>query len=105
MPAILIYMTCRDAAEGERIAAALLGKRLIACANIMSPHRSLYRWKGKIETGDETAVIMKTRAALFPEAERAIREIHSYECPCIVALPVSAGHAPFLDWIGAETVR
>jgi periplasmic divalent cation tolerance protein len=100
---VLIYMICPTEAEAEKIAASLLEERLIACANIMAPHKALYNWKGKKEEGHEIAVIMKTRTDLFNQAEEKARGLHSYECPCIVALPIAAGHAPFLGWIKSET--
>lgn len=100
---IFIYMTCPTTEEAEKIASALLERRLIACANIMTPHTALYRWKGQTERGQEVAVIMKTRAALFEEVKEAILGLHSYECPCIVSWPIEKGHAPFMEWIEEET--
>lgn len=100
---IVVYMTCGDAGEAERISAALLDAKLVACANIMAPHTAHYNWKGKRERGTEVAVIMKTRSALLEQARAAAQRLHSYECPCIVAWPLAAGHVPFLDWIAAET--
>ena len=102
MTAIMIYMTC-PVAEARPIARALLERRLIACANIMPPHESLYWWQGKIDNGSESAVVMKTRPELFEKARAAICELHSYDCPCIVAWPLTVGHDPFLKWIEAET--
>lgn len=101
---IIIYITCPTAAEAEKIGGALLAEKLIACANIMSPHTALYRWKGQTERTEEFAVIMKTRAELFDKVKETIAGMHSYECPCIVSWPIENGHAPFLDWIEAETV-
>ncbi len=100
---IIVYATCADAAEAGRIAGALLDSRLIACANVLAPHTAHYNWKGKREMGSEVAVIMKTRASLFEKVRAAILKLHSYECPCIVSWPLTAGHGPFLDWIAAET--
>jgi periplasmic divalent cation tolerance protein len=100
---ISIYMTCADEAEARKIATSLLDERLIACANITAPHKALYNWNGKREESSEVAVIMKTRADLFVRAREKARALHSYECPCIVALPVVNGHGPFLDWIESET--
>lgn len=99
---ILVYVTCADAGEAERIACAAVDGRLVACANIMAPHRSVYRWRGKVETALETVVIFKTGAHMFEKLEALIRTLHSYECPCIVALPIVRGHAPFLKWIETE---
>jgi periplasmic divalent cation tolerance protein len=100
---IIIYMTCADAAEAEKISAALLDSMLIACANVMAPHTAHYNWKGKRENASEVAVLIKTRASLFDAVRAAILKLHSYECPCIASWPLAAGHAPFLDWVAAET--
>ncbi len=100
---IFIYITCASSEEARKIASSLVDRRLVACANIMAPHEAVYQWKGRVETGAEVAVIMKTRAALFEQVKEAILKLHSYETPCIVALPIEAGHAPFLRWIEEET--
>lgn len=100
---IIIYMTCPDAAEAEKISVALLDAGLIACANVMAPHTAHYNWKGKREKGSEVAVLIKTRASLFDAVRATILKLHSYECPCIVSWPLAAAHGPFLDWIAAET--
>jgi uncharacterized protein involved in tolerance to divalent cations len=65
--------------------------------------RSIYRWQGKIETATEVVLIAKSRAALFEEIEKRITELHPYDCPCLVAWPIEAGHQPYLDWLGQET--
>lgn len=103
MEFIIVYVTAPSQQESEKIAAALLDKKLIACANIFPPHTALYRWKGKTERAQEHAVIMKTRAILFDRVREEIAALHSYECPCIVSWPIEKGHAPFLRWIGEET--
>ena len=102
MDTIFVYVTCEDQDEAKRIAGELIERKLIACANIMSPHMAVYKWDGQIQTGDETAMILKTEQGLFEQVEAAICAIHSYDTPCIVALPVTAGHAPFLQWIGEQ---
>lgn len=104
MDAILIYMTCATEAEAKDIVSALLEQELIACGNIMAPHVALYRWQGKMEEGREVAVLMKSRAPLFPRIEAEVKARHSYECPCLLALPVAAGHEPFLQWL-ANSVK
>jgi periplasmic divalent cation tolerance protein len=103
MSSIFIYMTCASNDEARKIASALVEKRLVACANIFPPHHSIYQWKGKVESGEEVAVIMKTRAEMFENVKKAVLALHSYETPCLVALPIQAGHAPFLQWIEDET--
>ncbi len=103
MTSFFIYITCPDREEAHKIAASLVEQRLVACANIMAAHEAVYQWKGKVETATEVAVIMKTRLELFEKTKEAILKLHSYETPCIVALPIEAGHEPFLQWIQAET--
>lgn len=104
MPAIFIYCTSPTFEEAEKIAAALLDQKLIACANIMAPHTALYRWQGQVERAQEFTIIMKTSSELFEKVRKMIVGMHSYECPCIVSWPIDAGHAPFLDWIKTETL-
>lgn len=103
MSAIFLYITCPDREEAQKIAASLVEQRLVACANIMAMHEAVYQWKGKVETANEVSIIMKTRADLFEQAKDAILKLHSYDTPCIVALPIQAGHEPFLQWIQVET--
>ncbi|MGQ0526649.1 MAG: divalent-cation tolerance protein CutA [Alphaproteobacteria bacterium] len=98
-------MTVPSAGEAEKISNALLEERLIACANIMPPHNSLYWWEGKIQDGSEVAIIMKTQKALFESVKKRAVQLHSYDCPCIVALDITDGHQPFLKWIAAETAN
>lgn len=100
---ILIYTVCANNAEARKIASALLSQRLVACANIFPEHLSIYRWEDKEQTSAETAMILKTRAELFDTISERIKALHSYDCPCIVALPVEKGHQPFLDWIMKDT--
>jgi periplasmic divalent cation tolerance protein len=78
-------------------------ERLAACANIMGPVRSIYRWQGKVETAREVAVIFKTRRAQFDRLAARVKELHTYECPCVVALPIVGGLPAYLDWLAAET--
>lgn len=100
---LFIYVTCADREEAQKISTALVEGRLVACANVMVPHQSIYWWEGKVQSGEEVAVILKTCAELFDKVEAVIQELHSYDCPCIVALPVEKGYAPFLNWIEQET--
>lgn len=103
MKHIFIYITTPSEEEAHRIAQALVSERLAACANIMTGMTSIYQWQGQMEQGQECVVIAKTREDLFAAVETRVCELHSYETPCIVSLPVTAGHAPFLNWITAET--
>ena len=99
MSAILIYATYKDVAQARDISKALVEARLVACANILPAHESLYWWDGAVQNAFEVAVIYKTRAENFAAVEAKIKELHSYDCPCIVALPIGQGYKPFLDWI------
>jgi periplasmic divalent cation tolerance protein len=98
-----IYITCADGAEAEKIARALVSERLAACANILPGVRSVYRWKGKIEEAAEVAIIAKTRAGLVDALTERVKALHSYEVPCVVALPITGGNRDFLGWIEEET--
>ncbi|MCX7021977.1 MAG: divalent-cation tolerance protein CutA [bacterium] len=98
-----MYITCADAAEAKEIARALIVERLAACANILPGVRSVYRWIGKIEEAAEVVVIAKTRARLVDALTERVKALHSYEVPCIVALPITEGNREFLGWIEKET--
>jgi periplasmic divalent cation tolerance protein len=103
MSAILVYITASTDEEAETIARFLLEKRLVACANMMPSIKSLFWWDDKIDEAQEVVLIAKTRADLFDKVEKAVCEKHSYDVPCIVALPIADGHMPFLEWIDQET--
>jgi periplasmic divalent cation tolerance protein len=92
-----------DHASAVKLARALVEQRLAACVNVLAGCVSVYRWKGSVETAQEVPVLIKTRAALYSDVERAIRENHPYELPEIIAVPVGRGLAEYLDWVAAET--
>lgn len=99
----LVYITAASRAEAESLAALLVEERLAACANVLGEIRSFFCWQGKARNEGEVSLIAKTRTALFERLSARVVEAHSYECPCVVALPIVAGHAPFLEWIEEET--
>ena len=104
MPAyIQVVTTTALREEAERIARELVEARLAACVQIVGPIISTYRWQGKIEAGEEWQCWAKTRGELFARVEEAIRRIHPYEVPEILAVPVVAGSANYLAWLDAET--
>jgi periplasmic divalent cation tolerance protein len=105
MDTISVYIVAADRAEADRIAEALVQDRLAACVNILGTIRSVYRWQGTIERADEIAMIAKTRTDLFDALVARVRALHSYDTPAIVAWPIVAGDAAYLDWIRAETDR
>ena len=99
----MVYMTADGADEARRIGLALVEARLAACVNIIDPMTSMYWWEGKVVDGKETVLIAKTTARLVDALTEKVREIHSYECPCVVALKAAGGNPGFLDWIAEET--
>ncbi len=103
MNACFVYVTCGDKDEAQSIAAALVTERLAACANLIPGMTSVYRWQGKIEQGEEIVLILKTRESLVEKLTERVQALHSYDCPCVVALPIAGGNPAFLDWIAAET--
>jgi len=101
----VVLVTCGSEEEASRIARALVGERLAACANILdSPVRSVYRWKGRIETAMEHLLVIKTRRARLRALEAAVKRLHSYQTPEIIALPVAEGSSEYLTWL-EECVR
>jgi periplasmic divalent cation tolerance protein len=100
-----IYITAPSVDVADALGRALVEERLAACVNIIPEMRSIYRWTGGIETAAEIVLIAKSRAALFNEIEERVRVLHPYDCPCLVAWPLEAGHQPYLDWIAKETAR
>ena len=100
-----IYITCASEAEAETIGTMLVEKRLAACVNILGGMKSLYWWRGKVERGEETVLIAKTRTALVEELTEAVKAVHGYEVPCVTAMPIVGGNEDFLKWIRAETAR
>ena len=97
-----VFVTSGSRAEARRIARALLKQRLVACANIVSGLESHYWWEGTIDHAKEWLLIMKTRRSHFRAVEQAVKRLHSYQVPEIVALPLIAGQADYLRWIDAS---
>ena len=102
MDFFVVYVTAKDEEEARKIANHLLKKRLIACAN-MFKIKSLYWWKGNIESDDEVALIMKTQRSNKESIISEVKAIHSYEVPCIEFLPIEDGNPDYLEWIKNET--
>lgn len=101
---ILVLITAPGQESAEKIAAELLGKKLAACVNIMPSIQSLFNWKGEAQNDREVLLLVKTRASLFQEQlVPAVKAVHPYEVPEIIALPVLMGSQSYLDWIAAET--
>ena len=96
---LLVLTTIGSDEEAGRLAQAVIERNLAACANILSLVRSVYRWKDNVEDHIETLVLFKTRADQYEALEAAIREVHSYEVPEIIAIPIERGSKAYLGWI------
>ncbi len=101
--AILIFSNLPDAQSAARLAETLVDERLAACVNILAPCTSVYRWQGKIESAQETPLLIKTSRASYGKVEQAIRASHPYELPEIIVVPIETGLPAYLDWVTAET--
>jgi periplasmic divalent cation tolerance protein len=99
MKPVLIYATAASREEALAIGRTLVEERLAACINVLGPIESIYRWEGSIETSSEIAFLAKTREALADAVIARIAELHSYDCPCAVALPIEHIHEPFSQWL------
>jgi periplasmic divalent cation tolerance protein len=98
----LLYITTKDEAEAKRIGQALVKERLAACVNI-HPVESIYWWEGEINHESEVAILAKTKSYLVDEATARVKELHSYEVPCIICFPIEKGYPDYLEWINQST--
>ncbi len=99
----LIYITTADLGEAQRLASALVEERLAACANILPGMQSYHWWEDAVQTQQEVVLIAKTRAGRLDALINRVRALHSYDCPCVVAVPITEGNPDYLAWIAAET--
>jgi periplasmic divalent cation tolerance protein len=102
--ALIVLTTLASEPEAVTLVRELLDRRLIACGTVLPAARSLYRWDGKVADETEVMVILKTRSARLEALEMAFEELHPYKVPELLALPVTAGSAMYLAWLGGETV-
>jgi periplasmic divalent cation tolerance protein len=100
---IVVFITASGEDEAARIAKTLVESRLAACVNIIKNVRSIYRWKGNIEDDPEVLMVVKTRKVHFDVLKRKVKELHSYEVPECIALPVVAGSEDYLKWLNEST--
>lgn len=96
---VFAYITAGSRGEAVTIGRALVEERLAACANVLDGMTSIYRWQGVVEQASEAVLIAKTRASLFDRLAARVMELHSYDLPCVVALPVTAGLPAYLAWL------
>jgi periplasmic divalent cation tolerance protein len=98
----VVYITAGDMHEARSIGRVLVESKLAACVNIVGGMTAIYRWEDRIQEDSEVVVIAKTTARRLDALKAKVLEIHSYDCPCIVAFSPSDGHAPFMQWIGEQ---
>ncbi len=98
----LVYITTKDEKEARKIGSVLVSEKLAAGVNI-HPIKSIFWWQGKINQENEVAMLAKTKAELVDELTNRVKELHSYEVPCIVCLPIDRGYPDFLEWISQST--
>jgi len=103
MDALFVYITAPDGTSARQIAQTLVSERLCACANILDGMESFYWWDGKLENNHESVLVCKCPQSAFGALERRVKELHPYDTPCIVGLPLTHGHAPFMQWIAEQT--
>ncbi len=102
LPEFVVVLCTAPAGEAERLAKALVDARLAACVNVTGV-QSCFRWEGTVTSEPEHLLIVKTQYRLLDPLVAKIRELHSYDLPEVVAIPVVGGHAPYLDWVREET--
>ena len=105
MEILLVLTNCPDEEAANTIALAIVEARLAACVNILPRVQSIYRWQGRIESATGIPLLIKSTAASYPALEQAIRTLHPYEIPEIVALPITAGLPAYLNWVAEETLK
>ncbi len=101
--AIIVFITTGSTDEAKKIGKLLVEEGLAACCTIIQPVESIFKWKDAIHVEQETLIISKTRAELFSALEKRVKQLHSYEVPEIVAIPITQGSKSYLDWIVKET--
>ncbi|MBI2809843.1 MAG: divalent-cation tolerance protein CutA [Candidatus Melainabacteria bacterium] len=98
---IIVLVTCQPD-DANKLATDLVTERLAACVNVVPSVLSIYQWKEKVENDTESILIIKSHRDLFSRLEARIKELHKYDVPEIVSLPIEAGHAPYLNWLNAQ---
>ncbi len=104
MKPIMVYVTCATEEEARTIAHSLLKDRLVACVNILPTIQSLYWWNDAMQNDREIAFFAKTTEENIDKVIERVKNLHSYDCPCIVSLPIENGNSDFLKWI-TDTVK
>lgn len=98
-----VYITTENMEEAREVGKVLIQEKLVACVNMLEQMESMFMWNGEFQNEKEVVLIAKTKASLVNELIDKVKEVHSYDCPCIVTLPLESGNQAFLDWIDEET--
>ena len=98
-----VYMTAGSVEEAKSIGQILVGQNLAACVNLLENITSIYNWEDKMEESQEVIMIAKTRKTLMPKLIETVNSLHSYDCPCLLELPIQGGNPDFLSWIESQT--
>jgi periplasmic divalent cation tolerance protein len=102
---ILAFTTLGSEEDAAKLARELVERRIVACVNVSGPVRSFYRWKGNLEDDREYLLLMKTRTERFSDLEAALRELHPYDVPELIAVPIELGSAGYLGWVDENVGR
>lgn len=105
MNPVLAYITAKDKAEAAFLSDMLLKNRLAACVNTIEGIHSAYWWENKIEKSEEIILIAKTKESLKSELLEAVKKYHSYDCPCVLFIPVQGGSEAYIHWLVTETEK
>ena len=103
MAVVVVFSTFPSPEKAAEVARTLVSEQLAACVNLIGPVRSIYRWQGEISDDTETLAVIKTTRERFDAMKSRLVELHPYEVAEVIAMPVDAGHAPYLDWVETET--
>lgn len=103
MSTVMVYVTAGSRAEAAKIGRTIVEERLAACANVVPEIASFYWWEGTVQEDSEASLILKTRRELTENVISRVKELHSYDCPCVVSFPIAGGNKDFLNWIIKET--
>ena len=103
MSTVMVYVTAGSRAEAAKIGRTIVEERLAACANVVPEIASYYWWEGAVQEDNEASLILKTRLELVENVISRVKELHSYDCPCVVSFSIADGNKDFLNWIIKET--
>lgn len=103
MSVVLVYFTAANREDVLQISRVLVEEHLAACVNVLGQITSVYRWEGTVQNETEVSALVKTIESRLPAVIERIKELHKYDCPCVISWPIAQGHPEFLKWIADET--